>query len=229
MKASKFLHNNEERIKVDAPYNRDTIVKLKQIPEARWSKTLQVWHLPYTKQAFEQLKNLFPDIEYPRTKSNIAVTKALPVNKRDELKNITIEVAGRRIFLKMPKNNIDIQFIRSFRYARWDKASFHWVIPHYTGNLDLLKGYFKDRIVSLTIEPGYEVQTTTTEKRKIGNQDVLLIKTSTARLKVIFNLEKELADALKEIPYKQWDAKNKWWTIPYSEFLWQRYERLHKH
>jgi len=32
-------------------------------------------------------------------------------------KNVSIEVSGRRIFLKMPKNNTDVQFIRSFRYA----------------------------------------------------------------------------------------------------------------
>jgi len=39
-------------------------LKLKQIPDAKWSKTMSAWHIPYTKEAFKQLKELFPDVEY---------------------------------------------------------------------------------------------------------------------------------------------------------------------
>jgi len=63
IKASKIRHLNEDRIKVDFPYNHEISLLLKQVPDAQWSKTHGAWHIPYTKIAFEQLKSLFPDIE----------------------------------------------------------------------------------------------------------------------------------------------------------------------
>ena len=64
MKISKITHHNEVRIRVDFPYNAQTTALLRQIPDTRWSKTLKTWHIPYTKEAYEQLKEMFPDVEY---------------------------------------------------------------------------------------------------------------------------------------------------------------------
>ena len=63
MKAMKIIHRNETRIRVNFPYDAELVSKLKQIPDARWSKTLNAWHIPYTKEAFGQLKALFPNLE----------------------------------------------------------------------------------------------------------------------------------------------------------------------
>ena len=48
MKASKITHRNETRIRVDFPYNAEMVSKLRQISDARWSKTMGAWHVPYT-------------------------------------------------------------------------------------------------------------------------------------------------------------------------------------
>ena len=63
MKASKITHRSVARIRVDFPYNQEMVSLLRQIADARWSKTLGAWHIPYTKEAFGQLKTLFPDLE----------------------------------------------------------------------------------------------------------------------------------------------------------------------
>ena len=63
MKASKIIHRSVARIRVDFPYNQEIVSLLRQIADARWSKTLGAWHIPYTKEAFGQLKALFPDLE----------------------------------------------------------------------------------------------------------------------------------------------------------------------
>ena len=34
----------------------------------------------------------------------------------------------------MPKNETDIQFVRTFKYVRWDKNNYKWVIPNYGQN-----------------------------------------------------------------------------------------------
>ena len=63
MKASKITHRSVARIRVDFPYNQEMVSLLRQIADALWSKTLGAWHIPYTKEAFGQLKALFPDLE----------------------------------------------------------------------------------------------------------------------------------------------------------------------
>src|ERR1035437_3150812 len=85
MKASKITHRNEYRIKVDFPYDKQNVQKLKQIPDAKWSESQSSWHIPYSKPAFEMLKVLFPEVEYikkntpePPLVLAIITTSALP-------------------------------------------------------------------------------------------------------------------------------------------------------
>ena len=84
MKLSKITHHNELRIRVDFAYNAETTARLKQIPDARWSQSLKCWHVPYSKEVFEQLKELFPEVEYPTTQvaeqSNLSVKKVSTIN-----------------------------------------------------------------------------------------------------------------------------------------------------
>ncbi len=68
-------------------------------------------------------------------------------------KNITISVIGKHIYIQIPKDKTDIQFIRSFKYSRWDNIEFRWIIPNRDQNLNLLKKYFKDRISKIEEVP----------------------------------------------------------------------------
>ncbi len=52
MKASRVIYKNGNRIRIDFPYNPAITIKLKEIPDTRWSKSLKAWHIPYTKEAF---------------------------------------------------------------------------------------------------------------------------------------------------------------------------------
>jgi len=138
-----------------------------------------------------------------------------------ELHNsVSIEVIGRRIVLKMPKNDTDIQFLRSFRYVRWDAGAYCWIIPHYQNTLDLLKNYFGKRLSKCIVRPEYEVNTGntgSTSKRILKKEEVLLIKTSGGRMRVVFAHHPDLTQTIKEIPFHHWDVRNKWWSVPYSE------------
>jgi integrase/recombinase XerD len=200
---SKISYKGSDRIRIEMPYNAEITETIKRIPDAKWSMTLKSWHIPYTKEAYLLLRKAFPDVEIQKNVSS--------------KKDVSIEVAGRRIFLKMPKNNTDVQFVRSFRYANWDANAFVWIIPHYKNNLDLLKDYFGERLESVNILPQFEVQSSRSEKRILEKDSVLLIKTSSGRLRVIFGYNPTLAQTIKTIPYNKWDVQNKWWSVPYSE------------
>ena len=95
MNAIKIVHHNENRIKVDFPYNNNIAATLKKIPDAHWSKTLKAWHIPYTKSAFDLLKKSFPDIEYPTKSTNL---------KSVEIDKSTDSIAVSYTHLTLPTN-----------------------------------------------------------------------------------------------------------------------------
>jgi site-specific recombinase XerD len=237
MKASKITHRNEYRIKVDFPYDKQNAEKLKQIPGAKWSETQSSWHIPYSKPAFEMLKVLFPEVEYikknipePSLVSEIIITPDSPTEQATEIKQfvpktttyikhtgVSILVFGRNIAVKIPKNELDTQFILSLRYSRWDKKKWCWIVPNYSRNLDLLKKYFKERITELVIQEIAEPPTNPDERRIVGKNELLIIKSSNGRLKLIFGFNKELTQTIKAIPYCTWEAHQKFWSIPFAE------------
>jgi integrase/recombinase XerD len=137
--------------------------------------------------------------------------------KHNRPNGVKIDVLNRKIRIYLPKNDEDIKFIRGLRYSRWHKSDFCWEVPDYPGNLDLIKDYFGERIVALTLFDSMDVKAGTTGRQAIKRHEVLFLKTRSGRVKIIAFFNKALIHAIKQIPYSRWDASNKWWTIPYSE------------
>ena len=242
MKATKIIHKGKTRIKLDFPYNQQTICLIKQIPDAQWSASKALWHIPYSKDSFNQLKILFPDVTYPETnidsttvfrnsihleqKQAIDGSENIPLFNLWDSHAITIDVIGRRIILKMPKNTLDVHFVQSLKYSKWNSAQFRWIIPNYATNLALLNDYFKDRIGRITVHDCYDIDTKSGNSYSVSKNELLIIKTVNGRLRLIFGFNKDLTNAIKKMPFICWDAKNKWWTIPFSEPLLQQLKDL---
>jgi len=201
-------------MKIDMPYSQESVSLIKQIEGGKWSRTLNSWHFPYTKEAFKQLKSLFPEVEYEK---KIAETHALqvllPRLEGSGIKDVTFHITEKRIILKIPKNERDIQFIRTLLYSRWDKNQFCWIIPNYKQNAEILKEYFKGRISEITYEESKPAMVQT----KRSQSELLVVKTSTGSLRIIFGYNKSLTDEIKKFPYSKWNSENKWWTIPSAE------------
>lgn len=224
IKIKRVLHRNESRIKVEFVYNREFSEKLKSISGCSWSKTLMAWHIPDTKEAEEKLKLLFPEIEIidydtdEKTEEHeVAKTKSGNQELKNENTSISIFVTGRRILIKLPKNEADVRFLISLRYSRWDPKQFCWIIPNYPGNLELLKDFFKDRIKELSIREEMEFDVGKLEVREIKKNELLVIKTNGGRLKLYFGFNKEITKLIRQIPYHTWNGKNKFWSIPDAE------------
>lgn len=129
---------------------------------------------------------------------------------------VKLDIFEHKIFLKLPKDINDIQFIRSFNYVKWDKLHYHWVIPNYPGNRERILQYFGNRINELTEHQKETIQLNKDIKLIKSNDEVILHKTKSNRLRIIFGFNFELMNFIKEIPYHKWDSTNKWWSIPYS-------------
>ena len=222
MKATLVKHKGVNRIKVEFPYNEETIMNLRQIEDCRWSMTLRAWHIPHSRDAVEKLKGIFPEIEYPskvifdstveKQQTIIISQEPLPVSSRQD---ITIHVLGHKILIRMPKIEVDILFIKSIRFSKWDKNNYCWNIPNYPGNIDLIKEYFDQRIASLTINETIDYQIKDVSK-SISAGEILLIRTASGSLRLLGVYKKEIIEALKNIPFKKWDQVNKWWSFPYT-------------
>lgn len=259
MKASKTVHRLETRIRVDFGYNAQWVAKLRQIPDARWSKTMKAWHIPYTKEAFAQLKQLFPDVEYEKSipvdkpiiknvliketistesvSSNKQTVKTelqktnLVLKKHKESKELTREiettvatkqpvevslvVTSKRIFVQLPKNETDTQFLRSFRYVYWDNNNRQWIIPNYGKNLELLKSYFQHRTVVITEQHDEKITEAKTTVAEAGILKVLNIQSRI--LRIYFTYNRTLIETIKKLPLCRWNSSENCWTVPHNE------------
>lgn len=224
MNISKITHRDESRIKVEFPYNQHIASLIKQVNDARWSKTHRAWHIPDTQDAFLKLSTLFPETKFEDIKPIAPLKSPIKEEKiQVQLKEyspnhnskIYVEVIGRKILIKMPKNDADVKFLLTLRYSKWDKTQYLWVVPNYPGNLEIIKNYFGNRLYDLKIHE--EIENNLSAHILVNKNEVLIQKTNTKRLKLIFGYIPDLSKALKKIPYHSWDSKNKWWSIPYSE------------
>lgn len=184
IRISKVYYHDEWRISIKTSYDTALIQKIKQLPDARWSNSLKIWHIPYHNFSYKKLIDQFWDDEIKIVDSSENDNEINQINKEPktdtfenfEIKNfctvgfknskeVEIMISGKHIMIKLPKNEVDIQFIRSFKYSRWDKIEFRWVVPNRDQNLNLLKNYFKERINKIEEVPFVRTNKTIFQKQ----------------------------------------------------------------
>ena len=247
---SKIFHRNEWRICINVGYDNEIVAKIKQLPDAKWSRTLKAWHIPYTREAFDQLKTLFPDVEYQNTSTELDteqsndraklnnasseadIRKSRLVLKKPDVSNkqvndiitpiittkraeINISITTKRIFVQLPKNETDTQFLTSFRYVHWDNNNRQWIIPNYGKNPELLKSYFQNRTVVITEQSDQIINETKTTLAEADKVKVLNIQNRI--LRIYFTYNRTLIEEIKKIALSRWNSAENCWTIPYNE------------
>jgi integrase/recombinase XerD len=166
------------------------------------------------------LKNNFETIEIIKKNHPALTLNNIPLT---DFQKIKIDVFERKIILKIPKNHQDISFIRTFQFVKWNSTFLHWEIPNYPGNKDKIIAYFYGKIDCL-VEHQNEAVLISNDKQIIEKQinEVLVIKTISNRIRIIFGFNFKLMNEIKKFPYHSWDAKNKWWSIPFSDVFQQQ-------
>jgi len=120
----------------------------------------------------------------------------------------------------MPKDEADIQFIRSFKYARWNKNMFCWTVPNFGHNADLLKSYFGNKNAEIIIVETQHATSLPEEPKPqptFTKNDFLVINNSSRALRLYFSFNTEISQQIKRIPMCVWNADKRCWEIPYSE------------
>jgi integrase/recombinase XerD len=129
---------------------------------------------------------------------------------------ISIILTEKTIFLKMPKKEEDLQFIRTIRFIRWNKENLIWEIPNYPGNLQKIKGHFGARIDEIS-----DHQDTPDEENNspILDKNQVEIKFDTQRIWIYFRFHEPLIEYLKRLSISRWDSKEKAWKLPFTQKL----------
>lgn len=157
IKISRIRHRDQDRIMLQFPFDNELAKRVRQIEGATWSQTRKAWHIPDTREAHDQLLLLFPDADDTGLYSGGVqdVVQAVPAGETMPDKpfsangDVDILVIGRQIQVRLPKNEADIQFFLTFKYARWNRYGFYWIVPNFGNNLEMLEKYFNTRIRDL--------------------------------------------------------------------------------
>ena len=206
MKVRKITVGDVSRIALYFPYETELVTKAKALPDICWDKSLKCWHMPADKQHWTEFVRHFPDYK---------IITEEPVRT-----GIHMEVYAKQILLKIPKNDTDIQFVRSFKYVRWDRDRYCWIIPNYHKNVDLLKNYFDKRIETMKI---HEVVSNEVEKQSIidtyevSGDELLIINYASRVFRLYFRYDRLLAQQIKKLPCSRWNNERQCWEVPFSE------------
>ncbi|RNI27186.1 recombinase XerD [Rufibacter immobilis] len=165
VKASPLEHRNERRIRVDLPADSSHTDRIKAIPGRKWSKTHRCWHVPYTKEAFAQLRESFPGLQIatagpevgPQSKrspeAKAAAAPSDPPAPKGEVpteprspaagNGVTVTVLpNRRMQLRFPFHPAHIRKVKSIPYYFWDAGLRLWTLPYSGAVVEELREYF---------------------------------------------------------------------------------------
>lgn len=174
LKTEKIIHKGTERLKIEFQYSKEQIERVKQIPDARWSKTLKAWHIPTTPEALKKYDELFntPIV----IQQNQSTTKSRGHEKviNPPISTITMEVSEKRIWLKMPKNKDDINFVKTIKFCIWNPKTYQWEMQNYGNNLDRLKQHFGKRLTAIVekVDPKKEKNRSAITKDDLNKKEL---------------------------------------------------------
>ncbi len=212
-------------IGVILPYQAENLEKIRQIPQRRWHTTQKCWLIPYSKEAYRQLKAVFPDLQVEETPTLAPVSQVnqtQPFNER-----VLVHYTSKRIALQLTKNETDIHFLRSLKYARWDKSSFHWLVTYSDVNKEFIQRYFGVRLQEMALPDseglsarvGQEKPVNSAPYPEIAKNTLLIVHYQRGRVRLIFRYHAGLMTLVRSLPYARWDGENHWWSVGYSPMI----------
>ncbi len=147
---SPIEHRGEKRIKVEMRKSADAIIQIKKVKGRLWSQTKRCWHVPYSKEAFAELKALFDvtvlDEVVQLSNSEIQKRKINSPKKGRHFvagQVIRVQQSGMlwlRAFVPYDKKGW-IEVVRNIPGRKWDVVEKCWELPNVKDSYRILKEY----------------------------------------------------------------------------------------
>ena len=210
------------------PHNKVTVTQLKTLfPELDFrqakpiknEKSISDNTKELAEHTIEQTKNLTNQIDNTQNKQ-------LDDNQIDIRKkaNIHITITAKRIYVKLPKNDTDTQFLSSFRFVQWDKNNLQWILPNYGKNLELIQSYFDKRSVDIHHEKERKISSNSTPHAETGKFKVYALHNRILRIYTIYH--RSVINDLKQLKLCKWNSTENCWTLPYNEQLLPKLQEI---
>ena len=129
-------HRGLKRIAIRFEPNPELNTRVKILPNVQWSQTNKAWLIPDTPEnrkrfgivaAETKAEELVKKIE-EKLQENLVQTEHKTKVFEKQTEDVLLHIYGKHISIKLTKNNADIQFIKSFKYCKWDGDIFCWVV-----------------------------------------------------------------------------------------------------
>lgn len=173
MKAERVYHRGRDQIKLVFGFDNDIKDKVKTIEGAAWSKTHGAWLVPDSVENQRKLNDMFFGILGALNEAVKGGTIVQGANANEEMEFdrndkfsrelVRIRISRKRIRIKCPKKDTDIQFFRTIKYCFWKSDGYYWEMPHSEDNYEMVIAFFGKRIHS--IEEGRELAKPKKEKK----------------------------------------------------------------
>lgn len=163
----KINHKGAQRIAIRLPYTAVNLEKIKSINGRRWSQSKKCWHIPYTTQAFQSLKELFGEViinnpsgkvtsSTPQTPVQTQATRR--INKNPNTPKAYIKYEGEPLHLEKEsdkrlkikihsQNNTAIAIIKEIFGRTWNPELKYWSIPYTKSTLSYLTFRFGKALI----------------------------------------------------------------------------------
>lgn len=234
IKYQKAIHKGEERILLDIPFEEHILEKVKMIPGRKWSQSKKCWHVPDNQESMRYINRLIQLYDQAADSRDIAPTpKENPSDHHmpkagtsEDSQNIKREAAGekvyltitpKKLFLQMPSEYADVNFVRKLRFSRWNYHTYLWEITAHTHNHTMLQNYFGSRLIEQ--RPAAPQVDQAGSSKLVADYNQVLIYPVEGRLRLIFNYNKAFIAFIKTLPYYKYDQQNRWWSVPDTEVI----------
>ena len=159
IQAELIRHRDKDQIKLIFGFDDAIKAKVRSIEGSAWSQTNKAWLVPDNSNNRKQLNLLFSNLVLPMKETEIEkdFTNNL-VQKPDFVFNhndfslrdkVRILINYKKICVKCPKNEDDIQFFRSIKYCFWKPDGYYWEMPNSEDNQEMVSSYFGSRVFSI--------------------------------------------------------------------------------
>jgi integrase/recombinase XerD len=218
MKVQKIFHKREARIKVEFPYNLQIVNQLRQVNDSKWSKTHQAWHIPYTKEAYAHLLQLFPELgeQTAKTETNKSVQIDETASFRKPKANeIQLHYYGKRLLLFMLPNDEYIRFLQTIKGIFFDNDRKCWSLPNHPDTIETLQHRFGENLI-FSNKPA-ATKNIAKKHRVIDKQVLRVVKANNGNLHLFLAYDKEHVGFLRTLAYCAWNRDLGHWDCPDTE------------
>lgn len=218
-------HKGERKIRIDFSFDRQLSDQIKTIPGARWSKTHGVWLLPYHKQAYEEIIQIFPELKKEERTPASTPLKEMPVSfspgphhiPKDDTCHLWFK--GNAYYVYVRPDDSYIRFLKALPQIYFSKKEYAWCIRRDEKTMNLLKSFFQEKLI-IRNKP-QQIQ----QARIVEANTLQVEQKRSGELALSFLYAKIHVDFVKSLPYPRWNPNKGYWLVPYSESVWSAIQK----